>query len=297
MTGLLMLNVGRFFQPFIISIAALTCLSIAQAAECEKPGRLRFSFVPQNDVQTEVDALQPLFDELQLAIGMPVDVVAPSSYGAVIEGLLAGTVDLARLGPAAYISAKKQDPGIIAFATVARKTLDRSTGDTFYHSILIVRNDSPYQTIESLRGKKVALVDPDSTSGALIPRHVFSKKTGLPLEKYFSQVVYSGAHDQSLLNLSKNRVDAAFISSTSLTIPVESGQIKRDEFRTLWTSKPIPRNPFVLRNQLCSDLKRKIIAVFLERGGNANKNVMQSLNVMRFVPISDQDYQILRNLP
>lgn len=292
-----MFNARRFFQPLIISIATLMCISTAQAAECERPNRLRFSFVPQSDVKTEIDALQPLLNELQLAIGMPVNVVTPSSYGAVIEGLLAGTVNLARLGPAAYISAKKQDPTIIAFATVARKTSEQSTGDTTYHSILIVRNDSPYKTVESLRGKKVALVDPDSTSGALIPRHVFLKKTGLPLEKYFSQVVYSGAHDQSVLNLSKNRVDAAFISSTSLAISVESGKIKSDEFRTLWTSKKIPRNPFVLREQLCSDLKQKIISVFLERGGNANENVMQSLNVMRFVPISDQDYQILRNLP
>lgn len=292
-----MFNVRRFFQTLIISMVTLMCISTAQATECERPNRLRFSFVPQSDVQTEIDALQPLLDELQLAIGMPVDMVTPSSYGAVIEGLLAGTVDLARLGPAAYISAKKQDSGITAFATVARKITAQGGEDTFYRSILIVRSDSPYKTIESLRGKKVALVDPDSTSGSLIPRHVFSKKAGLPLEKYFSQVVYSGAHDQSLLNLSKNRVDAAFISSTSLAIPVENGKIKSDEFRTLWTSKPIPRNPFVLRKQLCSDLKRKIISVFLERGGNANKNVMQSLNALRFVPISDQDYQILRNLP
>ncbi|WP_353153213.1 phosphate/phosphite/phosphonate ABC transporter substrate-binding protein [Herminiimonas fonticola] len=297
MTELPMLNVRGFFRPLIISIAALLCISIAQAAECEKPGHLRFSFVPQSDVQTEIEALQPLFDELQLALGMSVDVVTPSSYGAVIEGLLAGTVDLARLGPAAYISAKKQDPGITAFATVARKNPAQPDEDIFYRSILIVRKNSPYKTIESLRGKKVALVDPDSTSGALIPRHVFSKQIGLPLEKYFSQVVYSGAHDQSMLNLSKKRVDAAFISSTILAVPVESGKIKNDAFRTLWTSKPIPRNPFVLRNQLCSDLKRKIISVFLERGGNANKNLMQNLNVMRFVPIGDQDYEILRNLP
>lgn len=292
-----MFTACRLLQPLMVLLALTICVSTVQAAECERPTRLRFSFVPQSDVQTDLVALQPLFAELQLAIGMPVEVVMPSSYGAVIEGLLAGTVDLARLGPAAYISAKKQDSGITAFATVARKTAGQSSGDPFYHAILIVRNDSPYKTIASLRGKKVALVDPDSTSGALIPRHVFSKQTGVPLEKYFSQVVYSGAHDQSLLNVENNRVDAAFISSTNLAIQVESGKSKSEDFRTLWSSKPIPRNPIVLRNQLCSDLKRKIIAVFLGQGGNANKPLMQSLNVTRFIPVSDQDYQILRDLP
>ncbi|MFC7299760.1 phosphate/phosphite/phosphonate ABC transporter substrate-binding protein [Herminiimonas aquatilis] len=292
-----MLNARRFLQPLFVSLTLLICISIAQAAECERPARLQFSLIPQSDVPTEIAALQPLFEELQLAIGMPVDVVMPSSYGSVIEGLLAGTVDMARLGPAAYISAKKQDAGITPFATVARKNGAQTASDTFYHSVLIVRKDSPYKTIASLRDKKLILVDPDSTSGALIPRHVFSRQIGVPLEKYFSQVVYSGAHDQSLSNLIKNRVDAAFVSSTNLAIQVEGGKSKNEDFRTLWTSKPIPRNPFVLRSQLCADLKRKIITVFLSQGGNANKNLMRSLNVTRFVPVSDKDYQILRDLP
>jgi phosphonate transport system substrate-binding protein len=293
MTGSLMFAARRFLQLLMISITLIASIPSVHAAECERPTRLRFSLVPQSDVQTDIEALQPLFDELQLTVGIPVDVVMPSSYGAVIEGLLAGTVDLARLGPAAYISAKRQDPGITAFATVTRKNAIQGIEDIFYYSILIVRNDSPYKTIESLRGKKVALVDPDSTSGALIPRHVFASQTGSPLDKYFSQVVYSGAHDQSILNVSKGRVDAAFISSTTLT----GSKIKSDEFRTLWTSKPIPRNPFVLRSQLCSDLKRKIISVFLSPGGKVNKPLLQSLNAIRFVPVTDQDYEILRNLP
>jgi len=297
MTKVFMLHTRRFLQLLMVSIVLVMCISTVHAAECERPTRLRFSLVPQSDVQTDIAVLQPLFDELQIAIGMPVDVKTPSSYGAVIEGVLAGTVDLARLGPAAYISTKKQDPGITAFATVTRNNVKQGNEDIFYYSILIVRKDSAYQTIESLRGKKIALVDPDSTSGALIPRHVFSKQAGLPLEKYFSQVVYSGAHDQSMLNVSKSRVDAAFISSAALATPVASGKLKSEEFRTLWTSTPIPGNPFVLRSQLCPDLKRKIIGVFLGQGGNTNKPLMQSLNAIRFVPVSDQDYEILRNLP
>lgn len=290
-------SAGRFLLLSMLMMMFALSISAVHAAECERPTRLRFSLVPQSDVQTDITAMQPLFDELHITLVMPVDVMVPSSYCAVIEGMLAATVDLARLGPAAYISAKKQDPGITPFATVTSKTPTLGNEDIFYHSVLIVRNDSPYKTIASLRGKKVALVDPDSTSGALIPRHIFSQKIGLPLKKYFSQVVYSGAHDQSLQNLRKNRMDAAFVSSSILTMPTANGKTNQDEFRTLWTSQAIPRSPFVLRGQLCPDLKRKIIAVFLGKGGNANKNLMQTLNAVRFAPVSDQDYQILRNLP
>lgn len=283
---------GRmFFLCFLLQ------LSFAQAAECERPARLHFSLVPQSDLQKDVASLKPLFADLQAALGIPVEVVMPTSYGAVIEDLLSGAVDLARLGPAAYVSAKKQDPGVTAFATVSRSAPGQREEDTFYRSILIVRKGSPYQTITSLRGKKVALVDPDSTSGALIPRHVFAREINMPLEKYFGHVVYSGAHDQSIANLKKDKIDAAFISSSTLNVLNENGRVSADDFQVLWRSAAIPRNPFVLRSGLCADIKKKIIGVFLDSGGNANENLMRKLNVTRFVPVSDKDYQIVRDLP
>lgn len=295
MKKLFMQTAGYSFS--LLFMVSLLVTASSQAAECEKLTRLRFSLVPQNDVQKDLALLQPLFDSLQTSLGMPVEVVMPSSYGAVVEGLLAGSVDLARLGPAAYVSAKKQDAGITAFATVARKLPGQGGEDISYRSILLVRNDSPYKTLLSLRGKKVALVDPDSTSGALIPRHVFSRVIKAPLDKYFGQVVYSGAHDLSMSNLSKGRIDAIFISSVSLAAAVENGSFKREDFRTLWQSQAIPRNPFVLRSRLCADTRKKIIGVFLDHGGNANTSLMQGLSVTRFVPVSDQDYQIVRDLP
>lgn len=284
-----------FFRTLLLCI--LLPVSYAQAVECERPARLHFSLVPQSDLQKDVASLKPLFADLQAALGIPVEVIMPTSYGAVIEDLLSGAVDLARLGPAAYVSAKKQDPGITAFATVSRSAPGQREEDTFYHSILVVRKGSPYQTITSLRGKKVALVDPDSTSGALIPRHVFAREIKMPLEKYFGQVMYSGAHDQSIANLKKDKVDAAFISSSTLNVPNENSRTSADDFLILWRSAAIPRNPFVLRSGLCADIKKKIISVFLGSGGNANENLMRKLNVTRFVPVSDKDYQIVRDLP
>ncbi|WP_233588298.1 phosphate/phosphite/phosphonate ABC transporter substrate-binding protein [Herminiimonas sp. KBW02] len=284
-------------MPRVLLLCFLLSLTSVQAAECERPARLHFSLVPQSDLQKDVESLKPLFADLQAALGIPVEVVMPTSYGAVIEDLISGAVDLARLGPAAYVSAKKQDPGISAFATVSRRAPGQREEDTFYHSILIVRKGGPYQTITALRGKKVALVDPDSTSGALIPRHVFAREIRMPLEKYFGQVVYSGAHDQSIANLKKDKIDAAFISSSTLNMPGENMRTKADDFLTLWRSAAIPRNPFVLRSGLCADIRKKIIGVFLDSGGNANENLMRKLNVTRFVPVSDKDYQIVRDLP
>jgi phosphonate transport system substrate-binding protein len=289
---------GRFFiLDILLPVLFLLVASMSHAAECERPARLRFSMVPQSDVQKELAALQPLFTDLQSALAMPVEVVMPSSYGSVIEGMLAGAVDLAHLGPAAYVSAKKADPRVTAFATMSRQTSPLEDDSAFYYSILVVRSDSPYATIGSLRGKKLALVDPDSTSGGLIPKAIFPRVTHSPLDKYFGQIVYTGAHDQSLLALTRKQTDAIFLSSSTLAESIENGKIKQADLRILWRSEPIPRDPFVLRGQLCADIQNKIKAVFLDHGGNANKVLMNNLKGTRFVPIQDQDYHMVRDLP
>ena len=84
-----------FFRTLLLCI--LLPVSYTQAAECERPARLHFSLVPQSDLQKDVASLKPLFADLQAALGIPVEVIMPTSYGAVIEDLLSGAVDLARL--------------------------------------------------------------------------------------------------------------------------------------------------------------------------------------------------------
>ncbi|MGZ9269019.1 MAG: PhnD/SsuA/transferrin family substrate-binding protein, partial [Candidatus Binatia bacterium] len=137
------------------------------AASCETPNRLGFSFIPRGDVKKETAELQPLLEKLQAALGIPVEVYIAPSYGAVVEALLSGAVQLARLGPASYVSAKRIDPQLTAFASYTTKATVFQTAGPFYHSLLIVSAASRIRSIDSLRGKRLALVDPDSTSGAL----------------------------------------------------------------------------------------------------------------------------------
>ncbi len=261
----------------ILSLAMRACVRLAftvfllqalpgAASECERPGRLRFSLVPQGDVREDVAAMKPLFDALQAALGIPVEVVHPSSYGAVIEGLLAGAVDLALVGPAAYITAKRQDGRITAFATLATKKEFFQEEGAYYASLLIVRASSPFASIASLQGKKLALVDPGSTSGAKIPRYAFAQLLNVPFEQHFSRVAYSGGHHMAALAVLNGQVDAAFVASSNLSAFVAKGQARQEDFRVIWRSAPIPHDPFVYRGQLCEDIKQKIRASFLAMG-------------------------------
>ena len=279
----------------VILAALVTLASPADSLACERPRHLRFSVVPDGDVQTALKNYQPILDDLQSSLGIPVEVFTPSSYGAVIEGLLSGSIDVARLGPASYVSAKASDPDITAFSTFAQKRGAFDDEGAFYYSLLVVRTETPFKTAEDLRGKTLALVDPDSTSGNKIPRQLFSRVIGIPLERHFGRISYAGSHPLAAAALLQGRVDAAFVSSANLTTLVTEGKMHKEDVRVLWRSMPIPMDPFVYRGSFCRDVQDKIRAAFLDQR-KSSATVLKSMNAIRFVPVRDRDYQVIKDL-
>jgi phosphonate transport system substrate-binding protein len=288
-----------------LALAALLASPPASAqrgAACERPERLRFSFVPQGSDEEQQSAMDPLLDALREKLKMPVEMVVPSSYGSVIEGLMAGAVDVARLGPASYVTARKGDAQVTPFASLELQEPNfagpgGAAASSVYYSLLITRQQGPYDSIASLRGKVLALADPDSTSGALIPRHIFARQNGLQLASYFSRIGYAGNHEQSVLAVLSRNADAAFVASTNLSRMISEGKLKRRDVRVLWRSAPIPYDPFVYRGQLCADIRDKIRAVFLDNKSARTRATLRGLHATRFVPVRDADYRIIRDLP
>lgn len=268
------------------------------AAQCERPGRLRFSVIPLGDSQENQAAYKPLADELQQRLHIPVELVTLSSYGAVIEGLLSGAIDLARMGPASYISASQSDSRIVPFAALVRAPdLFNDGHPAGYYSVLITRQKSAITSVPTLKGKTLSLVDPDSTSGATIPRHYFSRLLDMPFERFFSRIGYAGNHEQSLHAVLSGEVDAAFVSSSILSALIRANKIRQQDVRILWKSEPIPYSPLVYRNQLCADIKQTIRSVFFDPHSKHIAVTLRNLNAQTFVPVTDADYRILRHLP
>lgn len=289
-------------NPLRLCLAVVLALALnpvagnaANSAECENPSTLRFSLIPKGDVQKDLAEIQPLLDELRSKFGIAVETYVPSSYGAVVEGLLSGAVHLARLGPASYVAAKRADQSVTPFASYALKANAYQEAGAFYYSLLIVRSDSEYASPDSLRGKRVTLVDPNSTSGFLVPRHVFAKEVGAPLQQYFGQLGYTGSHLASIDRVLKGQADAAFVGSGVLALAL-ADPAARQPIRVVWRSSPIPGSPFVYRGQLCDSLKAKIRDVFLGTGNPRKSAVLDNLGAIRFVPVSDQDYQVIREI-
>lgn len=287
----------RLLPPLLLALGLAGACGNAAAKACERPVQLKFSVIPQGGMQQNIASLRPLLLALEEALRIPVIAVKSGSYGAVAEGLLSGAVDVARLGPALYVSAKDADPRITAFASYARRADIFNQESATYHSLLIVKAAGADSDLHTLRGQKLALVDPDSTSGAVIPRRMVMQETKQDLERFFGQVVYTGSHRTSIQALLNGDVDAAFTSSSHLSDLVEAEKLRLSDIRILWRSAAIPRDPFVYRGQLCEDLRQKIAAVFFKQNGQHFKSLLNDLNATRFVPVTGKEYHILRVFP
>ncbi len=282
--------------PALLVLGVLTSAARAEPASspppaCHQPEVVRFAIVPQmgyeGEVQQHYEALlRALADELDTRVEM----VPTGSYGAVIEGVIDGSIHLAEMGPGAYVKARARGASISPFASLHRQ--DTADAPATYHAVLLTHQKSKFHSLEDTRGATVSLVDPNSTSGALIPRAQLPKLTGHALEDWFGRISYAGSHDHAINAVLNGRVDTAFVSSGRLQEIQHQGQPAARSLRTLWRSPPIPADPFVYQNSLCQATKAAIHRVFFERKQDLEP-FLQRRQRQAFVPVNDQHYQIL----
>src|SRR5438105_4275155 len=257
-------------RKVIVSIvAALTAVAfgaplLASAQTCEDPKVLKFSIIPTQESVRELTLYKPVLDLLAKNTGKKIEFYMPTSYASVVEALMGKWVDVAVLGPESYVIAHNRDANIEVFATYYKKKDGIQEAGPGYKSLLITKKGSKFTSLDAVKGSVMLLVDPASTSGALIPEAVFAKSvTKTPLNQYFSKVAFSGGHDLSTLAIADGRADAAFVASHRFMNTINTGKAKLQDFNILWSSPLIPQDPFVYRGSLCAPIKQQIAETFL----------------------------------
>jgi phosphonate transport system substrate-binding protein len=203
--------------------------------------------------------------KLEETLGVPVKLFTPADYDGVIQGLLGGSLDYAWLGPSAYAKIWLTDPNAVEIK-LTKQNVDGSTG---YYSIGIARADSGITDIATAKGKTFAFADPNSTSGYLVPGAEMLNELGQPLEEYFSEVSFSGGHEQTIVGVMNGDFDAGVTwadglgawedgyNSGALRRAVDAGLADMNELVQIWQSDLIPEGPMVVRAALPQDVKDK----------------------------------------
>ncbi|WP_224701887.1 phosphonate ABC transporter substrate-binding protein [Devosia aquimaris] len=246
--------VRRSLAAVLIS-AALVSVAVAQDWREQYPELT----IGISSGENETDAIartQPYADYLSAELGVPVKIVRGTDYAAVIEAMRSGHVQFASVGPAAYALARKVMGEDIAPVAV---TLDKE-GNLGYYSVIAVRADSPYQTLADIKGKSFAFADPNSTSGYAVPSYYLATELKTSADDYFSEVAFSGGHEQSVMALVNGTFEAVAThwrneTAGNIQNMEKKGLIPVGSTRIIWKSPVIPNTPVMMLTTLPQELQ------------------------------------------
>lgn len=288
-------------RTFMIGAAATALASRAVGAEDwrAKYPELVFACVPAENATGTIDRWAPFIDYLSKQLGTKVTLRVANDYAAVIEGQRAGNIQIGYYGPASFARAL-----IVGVKTEAFAIDVNSDGSKGYYSVFYVLAKSPYQKMEDLKGKPMAFVDPNSTSGNSMPRFVLDGM-GIDPETFFSKTVYAGSHENAVLALAQGTVDVCANwwnapDDSNLTRMLVKGMLKtadgapmtKDDFRIILKSPLIINSPYAYLTDLPDDLKRAIREAFFA-AATKDKEAYDKLSDGKnrpWEPVANADY-------
>ena len=223
-------------------------------------------------------------------VGTPVRVTVASDYAAVIEALRNRSADLAFVHPGGYVLASRE-----AKARIVAKNLWH--GKSSFTARIYVRRDSGIETVEDLRGKTIAFVDPASSSGYMYPMVLLIKRglvTNRDPKTFFKEVVFSGAHDASMRALLNGHVDA--IASFDLAREQYlKDPAERERVVFVAETEPIPEAGITARDGLDPAVVAKVRAALLQIRGPAYAALLKRLyDIDGFEAAEDREYDPVR---
>lgn len=260
-------------KKVLILLMALT-LSIAGMTGCagnpnsakngETPDNLILAIMMSESGEAEVaDIYDDLRQHLEEQVGIPVEIYEVGSYEAGIEALRTGKADMNMFSAFSYYLAKQRaDVEPLVGVTLGNDS------DASGNTVIITKADSDINTVEDLRGKSFAFVDPASTSGHIAPKYFLINEFGVTVDQLeseiFSQTAFAGGHDSSAIGVINGQYDAGACVRLILNRLEDAGIIAPDDYKIVAeTALEGMGSAVAVRKALPNEIKEKLSAAFL----------------------------------
>lgn len=291
--------VRHFLWLVIIAVALCGCgrqksspAKSAPLGSAKNP--IKMALVPSLDTKKLVLSGEKLAVLLKKETGLNYKISVPTSYAAVISAMGAGNVDVGWLSPLPYVMAHDQYGVEVILTTVRNKS-------TKYFSAIIARTDTGINKLSDLKGKKFAYGDPVSTSGSIYPKHLI-RTSGYDPEKFFSNVIYAGAHDKVVMAVYNKQVDGGAIYggvvSDAREKVVDTIKDVMQKTHVIARSIEIPNDTVSVRKGMPPSLVKKIRDGLMKAASSDEGRiaVMSLYGIDGFVIAKDSDYDSVRKV-
>jgi phosphonate transport system substrate-binding protein len=228
-------------------------------------------------------------------LGLPTSVAVESSSsgpaGAERDPFSTGKTDVGFMCAPPYIWLRdREDPPVELLGVVPVFEDQRAAGDPVYFSDVIVRRESPFLTLEDLRGGVIAYNDACSLSGYYCLLQEFERTNAHKDEP--AVMLHSGSHLRSMDLVTEGRADAAAVDSNVLALRLAAEPALRGRIRVVESLGPYPIQPVVVRSDLEQWLKIALRDCISSWPNTARgREELSTLGLIGFAPVDETHYE------
>jgi phosphonate transport system substrate-binding protein len=231
-------------------------------------------------------------------LGREIRTFIAGDYTALVEAMRGGQLDFAWMPPFSFVKAES-----LAGAVPLMKSV--YSGRAIIYGGIIVRKDRGFKSIEDLKGKNIAWVDPSSASGHIFPRASLLKNKSIDADKFFGKQIFAGGHDAVVMAVVNGTVDAG---ATYMVTPEgsEGGWLHylkeksdMEKIQVLFVSDPIPSDLVTTTKKFQTkepELVKKMVEVLagMHLDPVGKKLLRELYKVDQLTPADTKDYEPVR---
>ncbi len=242
---------------------------------------LTIGFIPVEKADELTPKAQALEQFLESELGIDVEIVVPTNYETIIEGMRFGHIDAAFMdtGPA-WITHQRTGAEAVLAEVVKGKINYQATVWT------LAENDS-LQSIEDTVGKKVAFTSITGSSGFVRPMGTLVTDGHVTIEgddivalesalvNSFESYTFTGGYKAALELLLNGNVDAAFGSDIAPQKYLELED--QAKLRPVTTIGPVPSHVFMVNSDMSEGTKNALVDALLQLNYDEHNSILTDL--------------------
>ena len=265
----------------LFALALAGCGGQADLGTAENP--IIMSFVPSGDTQQIIASGNELAQLLTESTGLTVTANVGTDFAAVREAMGAGQAHIGWLNTFNYVLAHEKygvDVGLVT----------QRFGATTYTGQIVVRADSGIASLADLKGKVMCWVDPNSTSGYIIPR-ILLAANGVNPDTDFSQTIEAGSHNNVITQVYNGDCDAGatFVDARS-SVEADLPDVK-EVVAVLAETTDIPNDSVSFIEDFPAETREQIVNALLEISStDAGKEVLNNLYSIEALQAADDAF-------
>lgn len=217
------------------------------------------SFVPSGDTQDILVSGDALADMLSERTGLEIVANVGTDFAAVREAMGARQAHIGWLNTFNYVLANEiygVDVGLVT----------ERFGTTYYNGQINVNADAGIESLEDLQGTVMCWVDPNSTSGYIIPR-IMLQAEGINPDEDFAETLEAGSHNNVIIQVYNGECDAGATFADARSSVEEDFPDVTERVQVLAVTSDIPNDSVSFIADFPEDMRQEIVDALLEIAG------------------------------